>query len=67
MRKFEGFPLADLEEMRESLSVQLDKGYAWIEEREGQDTREAEEYWREIKASYDDVVEEIRHKLGEGA
>lgn len=66
MRKFEGFPMEELEEMRESLYTQLEQGYDWIEARAGQDTREAEEFWADLKRSYDDVVEEIRHKIGEG-
>lgn len=68
MRKLEGFPLRDLEEMRDSLYRDLEKGYEWIDGKEirGEDTREAEVYWEELLRNYESVNEEIRHKIGEG-
>jgi hypothetical protein len=66
MRKMEGFPLSDLEEMRDSLYQNLEKGYTYIEQKleKGEDTREAEDYWQELLKQYNMVTEEIRHKIG---
>lgn len=68
MRKLEGFPLRDLEEMRDSLYGDIEKGYDWIEGKEtkGEDTQEAEVYWADLLRNYESVNEEIRHKIGEG-
>jgi hypothetical protein len=68
MRAMEAFPIADLEEMRDSLYAQLEKGYDWIEAKleKGEDTAEAEEHWTGLLKQYEMVTEEIRKKLGEG-
>lgn len=60
-----GFPLEDLEEMRDSLAQDLDNGEAAIEEKSaaGEDHTEYLEFWDRLLTDYGLVVEAIRRKL----
>ena len=61
------FPLAELEGMRDSLFVQLDRGYEAIEEKvaKGEDTQEYEKYWQDLLSQYETVIGSIRAALVE--
>jgi hypothetical protein len=59
------FSLDELEDLRDDMFVKLDKGYQAIEEKvsKGEDTEEYEGFWKQLLASYEEVVENIRREL----
>lgn len=60
-----GFPLEDLEEMRDAIAKDLDNGEAAIEEKSaaGEDHTEYLEFWNQLLTDYELVVEAIRRML----